>query len=294
MFTFRNSWSCIEQATRSNALYLLTLCHPYCIRQRHNYKFYWASLSFCDRRHVCNRELRRFQSSFRLDRWLYSIGQISRFIRVFRVNANGHWKLTFKDSVKESHSQRDTTFSEKDRNPWTKRKRKRKGGRECELQGGEFGDKPTGEEWDRCCRTSTSGNIVMKIKFQDKCQDAVIMKEKFGREPYGTDSAMHTCNWSEAALYRLMIYLVVVTSQQTVWRCTEISTIVRLRLGLEPRPSSLTDQRTSEKLMGLVCFTSWYPSFNGSHFGLPPSEIPRMTGLPPKIVWTMTYPHRPH
>ena len=46
--------------------------------------------------------------------------------------------------------------------------------------------------------------------------------------------------------------------------------------------------------MGLVCITSWYPNFNGSHFGLPPSEIHRMTGLPPKIVWTMTYSHRPH
>ena len=46
--------------------------------------------------------------------------------------------------------------------------------------------------------------------------------------------------------------------------------------------------------MGLVHITSWYPNFNGSHFGLPPSEIHRMTGLPPKIVWTMTYSHRPH
>ena len=46
--------------------------------------------------------------------------------------------------------------------------------------------------------------------------------------------------------------------------------------------------------MGLVCITSWYPNFNRSHFGLPPSEIHRMTGLPPKIVWTVTYSHRPH
>ena len=36
--------------------------------------------------------------------------------------------------------------------------------------------------------------------------------------------------------------------------------------------------------MGLVRITSRYPKFNGSHFGLPPSEIHRMTGLPPKIV----------
>ena len=46
--------------------------------------------------------------------------------------------------------------------------------------------------------------------------------------------------------------------------------------------------------MGLVRITSWYPNFNGSHFGLPLSEIHRMTGLPSKIVWTMTYSHRPH
>ena len=31
--------------------------------------------------------------------------------------------------------------------------------------------------------------------------------------------------------------------------------------------------------MGLVHITSWYPNFNGSHFGLPPSEIHRMTGV---------------
>ena len=37
----------------------------------------------------------------------------------------------------------------------------------------------------------------------------------------------------------------------------------------------------------------WYPYFNGSHFGLPPRSIPKMTGLSgmPKIVWTMTYAH---
>ena len=46
--------------------------------------------------------------------------------------------------------------------------------------------------------------------------------------------------------------------------------------------------------MGLVRITTWYPNFNGSHFGLPPSEIHRMTRLPPKTVWTMTYSHRPH
>ena len=35
-------------------------------------------------------------------------------------------------------------------------------------------------------------------------------------------------------------------------------------------------------------------NFNGSHFGLPPSSIHRMTGLGGKMVWTMTYSQRPH
>ena len=43
-------------------------------------------------------------------------------------------------------------------------------------------------------------------------------------------------------------------------------------------------EKKSIKPMGLVRITSWYPKFNGSHFRLPPSEIHRMTGLPPKIV----------
>ena len=38
----------------------------------------------------------------------------------------------------------------------------------------------------------------------------------------------------------------------------------------------------------------WYPKFNGSHFGLPPSSIPRMTGLGGKTVCMMTYLHRSH
>ena len=45
--------------------------------------------------------------------------------------------------------------------------------------------------------------------------------------------------------------------------------------------------------MGLVHITSWYPKFNGSHFGLPHSSIHRMTGLGGKMGWTMTYSHRP-
>ena len=52
--------------------------------------------------------------------------------------------------------------------------------------------------------------------------------------------------------------------------------------------------RSRQRWMGLVHITSWYPIFNGSHFGLPPSEIHRIPDLPPKIVWTMTYSHRPH
>ena len=32
------------------------------------------------------------------------------------------------------------------------------------------------------------------------------------------------------------------------------------------------------------CITSWYPNFNGSHFGLPPSSIHRITGLGGKFV----------
>ena len=33
---------------------------------------------------------------------------------------------------------------------------------------------------------------------------------------------------------------------------------------------------------------------NGSHFGLPPSSMHRMTGLGGNFVWTMMYLHRPH
>ena len=51
---------------------------------------------------------------------------------------------------------------------------------------------------------------------------------------------------------------------------------------------------TLSAVMGLVRITSWYQNFNVSRFGLPPSEIHRMTGLPPQIAWTMTYSHRPH
>ena len=46
--------------------------------------------------------------------------------------------------------------------------------------------------------------------------------------------------------------------------------------------------------MKAMLITSWYPNFNGGHFGLPPSSIHRMTGLGGKMVWTMTYAHSPH
>ena len=39
-----------------------------------------------------------------------------------------------------------------------------------------------------------------------------------------------------------------------------------------------------DQTMELVRITSWYPNCNGSHFGLSPSEILKMAGLPPKIV----------
>ena len=46
--------------------------------------------------------------------------------------------------------------------------------------------------------------------------------------------------------------------------------------------------------MWLVRHMSWYPEFNGSHFGLPLSFIYQMSWLGGKMVWTMTYSHRPH
>ena len=46
--------------------------------------------------------------------------------------------------------------------------------------------------------------------------------------------------------------------------------------------------------VGPARITSWYPKFNGSHFGLSPSSIHRMTGLGDKMVWTVSYLHRHH
>ena len=56
----------------------------------------------------------------------------------------------------------------------------------------------------------------------------------------------------------------------------------------------LFEKKKNEWRMGLVRITSWYPEFNGSHFGLPPSSIHQMTGLGGKMVWTMMFLHIPH
>ena len=44
----------------------------------------------------------------------------------------------------------------------------------------------------------------------------------------------------------------------------------------------------------VVHITSWYPKFNGSHFGLPPVSIHKKTGLGSKVVCTMTFGRRSH
>ena len=56
------------------------------------------------------------------------------------------------------------------------------------------------------------------------------------------------------------------------------------------RPSA---NAASCKIIGPVRITSWYPKFNGSHFGLPLSAIQRMTGLGGNSVLTMMYLHEP-
>ena len=44
----------------------------------------------------------------------------------------------------------------------------------------------------------------------------------------------------------------------------------------------------------VVHITSWYPKFNGSHFGLPPISVHKKTGLGSKMVCTMTFGRRSH
>ena len=46
--------------------------------------------------------------------------------------------------------------------------------------------------------------------------------------------------------------------------------------------------------MGAVRIMSWYPELNGSHFGLPPSSIHRMTGLGGNFPYTYDVCIRPH
>ena len=46
--------------------------------------------------------------------------------------------------------------------------------------------------------------------------------------------------------------------------------------------------------MGAVHIASRYPNFNGSHFGLQPSSIEKITGLGGKMMWTMTHANMPH
>ena len=74
-------------------------------------------------------------------------------------------------------------------------------------------------------------------------------------------------------------------------------------ISVKPLTTEITENKTTPKFckltvlflsrgqMGPVCTTSWYTEFNGSHFGLPPSSIHRMTGLGGNFVWTMTNSH---
>ena len=66
--------------------------------------------------------------------------------------------------------------------------------------------------------------------------------------------------------------------------CDAHSRLVRSGDGRVDILTVYVDEVEDSKTTGLVRITSWRPNFNGSHFGLPPSEIHRMTGLPPKFV----------
>ena len=54
------------------------------------------------------------------------------------------------------------------------------------------------------------------------------------------------------------------------------------------------EDRTHGFWSGVVRITSLNLKFNGSHFGLPPSSIHRMTGLGGNFPYAMTYAHGPH
>ena len=53
-----------------------------------------------------------------------------------------------------------------------------------------------------------------------------------------------------------------------------------------PAAKSLTMER-SHLYVFFILELHW--ANTGSHFGLPPSEIDKMTGQPPKVMWTMNY-----
>ena len=54
------------------------------------------------------------------------------------------------------------------------------------------------------------------------------------------------------------------------------------------------ETRVTMQPMGRVRITSWYPNFIGSYLARHPARSTEWNGLPPKIVWTMTYWLRPH
>ena len=79
----------------------------------------------------------------------------------------------------------------------------------------------------------------------------------------------------------------------------------KLTAGVMRKRNCLIETQVVQSQWGLCALnTSWYPNLNGSHSGLPPSEIRRVTstGLGGKIVWTtwrltctcMTFSLRPH
>ena len=83
------------------------------------------------------------------------------------------------------------------------------------------------------------------------------------------------------------------SAEKYAWRVGIHNTNKLMRSQKQISASSCLPCLLSDK-WGLVRIMSWYPESNGSHFGLPPSSIHKMTRLSDKMVWTMTYAHRPH
>ena len=107
--------------------------------------------------------------------------------------------------------------------------------------------------------------------------------------------------WTVQLLSRQLVVMICKSKAPCLWRiirwmhlCVCAHVWIQKCVGEMCHLSGVEWWSASSGVMGLMRIASWYPNFNGSHFGLPPSEIHRMTGLPPKIVWTMTYSHRPH